>query len=82
MVIYTKKWKNKITNVNGKVTISCDKKLIEKYTEQVRGYLNHNVYAAGDSESPFVVPDLCVAYNLGVNCTFGENCKNFSLCQV
>ena len=71
-----KNGRTKITNINGKVTISCDKKLIIKYNELVRGYLNHNVYAAGEAESPFVVPDLCIAYNLGVNCTFGENCKN------
>ena len=68
--------RTKITNVNGKVKIRYDIPLIGKYDELVRGYLNHNAYALSNAHSHFVSPDLCIDWNLGTNCTFGENCKN------
>ena len=68
--------RTKVTNVNGSVKFRYDKDLLNKYQEIVRGYLNHNAYSLSNVESQFVVPDLCIAWNLGVNCTFAENCKN------
>ena len=68
--------RTKVTNVNGKVIFRYDKQLLSKYEELVRGYLNHNAYSLSNVDSQFVVPDLCIAWNLGVNCTYGENCKN------
>ena len=68
--------RTKVTNVNGNVKFRYDKDLLKKYQEIVRGYLNHNAYSLSNVESQFVVPDLCIAWNLGVNCTYAENCKN------
>ena len=68
--------RTKRTNVNGKSIVEYDKQLLSKYNELVRGYLNHNAYAMSNGESDFVGPDLCIDWNLGVNCTFGENCEN------
>ena len=68
--------RTKVTNVNGNVKFEYDKQLLTKYGELVRGYLNHNAYALSNTESHFVVPDLCIQWNLGTNCTFAENCSN------